>query len=97
MVPIKTLIPEPVLKQKCHLHIGKNRGAYWVRSSRVGDVRRRGLALVIVKKPVARQIANSAVILSCDKWTAQRNCKRDPFPRRIRRYAYCVWILTTVT
>jgi hypothetical protein len=66
MVPIKTLIPEPVLKQKCHLRIGKIRGGYSVRSSRVGDVSRSGLALH-VKTPVARQIADNAVSLCCDK------------------------------
>jgi hypothetical protein len=89
MAPIKTLIPEPTLKQECDLHIGKIRGVYWVRSSSG----RRGFVLVNVKTPVARQIANSAVSLGCDTCTAQSNSKHVRFPRRIRRYACCVWIL----
>jgi len=61
MASIKTLIPETILKKKCLLHFGMIRVGYWVISSHVGYVSRRGLALVIVKTPVACQIANNAV------------------------------------
>jgi len=93
MTPIRTLIPEPVLQQKCLLHITKIRGDYWVRNGRVGYVSRRGLHPVIVKTPAARQIASNAVSSCSDTRTAHSNCQNIAFQWRIRRHACCVRIL----
>jgi len=93
MTSSRTLIPEPVLQQKCLLHITKIRVGYWVRNGRVGYVSRRGLDSVIVKTPAARQIANNAVSSCSDICTAHSNCQHVAFQLRISRHACCVRIL----